>query len=246
MLNLKTNLTHLNNSRLSRNRHNSLERSLLTITHGISSLSMQQHSEIIRMAPNIASNVNFGCAASRAEERETTDLRVGSSNLVQNDHLDSSEAWGVPRKNAMTKQTLWRTGSILDFFLGTIHATSSTSLRSSTQLGDPTPYRKKDQYESESSYIMYPAPWLIRLGFQYGLHLGFLSSSTQGWKSTLKTFCPVPDDSLIFKFCKQGNVIAVRTLLSDGHASARDTDSSGYTPLHVSRVSETNLKYESA
>lgn len=105
-------------------------------------------------------------------------------------------------------------------------------------MGDPKPYHEQDQYESKTLYVIYPAPWLIRLGFQYGLHLGLLSSSTDGWKNTLKTFCPVPDDALIFEFCRQGNVSAVQTLLSEGRASVRDTDSWGLTPLHVRLVSE--------
>ncbi|KAI4100258.1 MAG: hypothetical protein LQ339_005565, partial [Xanthoria mediterranea] len=39
-------------------------------------------------------------------------------------------------------------------------------------------------------------------------------------------------DALIFKFCKDGNLPAVRTLLLEGQASVRDTDSQGCTPLH--------------
>ena len=60
--------------------------------------------------------------------------------------------------------------------------------------------------------------------------------SIQGLKNTLKTFRPVPDDALIFEFCRQGNASAVMSLLSGGHASIRDTDSHGFTPLHVSGI----------
>ena len=98
--------------------------------------------------------------------------------------------------------------------------------------------RLQDKYEHETSYTVSPATWLISLGVHHGLHLRCFLSSTQGWKNTMKTICPVPDGALIFDFCKAGNVPAVRRLLSGGLASVRDTDSGGYTPLHVSTSGE--------
>ena len=148
----------------------------------------------------------------------------------------------MPRKQATLKRTLGGTRSVIETFVGTIRATSTTTLQTSRRTGDPTPYHQQDQYEHKASFTIYPAPWMIRLGIQYCLHLGFLSSSTRGWKNTLKTFCPVPDDALIFEFCRQGNVPAVRSLLSRGHASVRDTDSLGHTPLHVSLQARPTLR----
>ena len=146
---------------------------------------------------------------------------------------------GLCHKDRQRSDTLEVSKSLIEGFLGSIRATSTTVLQSPRQTADLTPYREQDQHEYKSSYTISPAPWLVRLGFHYGFHLGFLSS-TQGWKNTLKTFCPVPDDALIFEFCRQGNVSAVKSLLSGGHASVRDTDSWGYTPLHVSLIRETN------
>ena len=126
----------------------------------------------------------------------------------------------------------------MEYFMGTIRAESKTQLQTLKETNDLTPYYEQDQYEHETSYTIYPATWLIRIGIHHGLRLKFLSSSTQGWKTSLKAFCPVPDNALIFEFCKEGNVSAVRGLLSGGHASVRDTDSQGYTPLHVSLLGE--------
>ena len=222
-------------SRLSRIQHNSLQWSLATFAHDLSSLSMQQHTDIAGRLSSLSP------AAICGEERDVTDVRAGKEYLATSDSSISGGPWLVPRKQAMVKRTIGVTTSILEGFLGTIRATSTTTLQESTQIADLKPFREEDQYGYKTSYTVYPAPWLVRLGIHYGLNLGFLSSPTQGWKNTLKSFCPVPDDALIFEFCRQGNVPAVRTLISGGHASVRDTDSEGYTPLHVSFTMEIYL-----
>ena len=50
----------------------------------------------------------------------------------------------------------------------------------------------------------------------------------------METSYPVPDDALIFEFCREGNLAGVKTLLSKGQASVRDVDSLGRTALFVS------------
>ena len=221
-------VTNYTVSRLSRNRQKSLERSLATITHNISSLSVQQHVEIAGMVPSIVSD------HLRVEEQDVTDLCARKVYPAQSDHSIPGGPWSVPRRQTTVKRTLGETRSVMETFLGTIRAMSTTTIQTSRQNGDLTLYREQEQLEYNTSYTIYPALWLIRLGVHYGIHLDFLSSSTQGWKNALKPFCPVLDDSLIFEFCRQGNVPAVKHLLSKGHASVRDTDSRGYTPLHVS------------
>ena len=73
----------------------------------------------------------------------------------------------------------------------------------------------------------------MRLGLAYELHLALFHSS-RGWKGSLQTYQPVPDDSLIFEFCRTGNVEGVQLLLSRKEASIWDVNSHGWTPLHVS------------
>ena len=224
-------LTKFIYSRLSRIRQNSLELGLATITQNFARLSVPKYLEIAERNPSVASS------ALGAEEQQVTDLYPGSVYMAQSDPPNSSQNWIVPRKKPTLRRTVKLSKSVMEGFLGSIRAASSTILQTSRQTRELTRDREQDQYEYETSYTISPPPWLVRLGFHYGLHLGFLFS-TQGWKNTLKTFCPVPDDALIFEFCKQGNVPAVMSLLSRGHASVRDTDSRGFTPLHVSLIRE--------
>lgn len=83
------------------------------------------------------------------------------------------------------------------------------------------------------SLIWHPASWAIRWGMAFGMQISVLQSH-MGWKYPLSPIRSVPDDSLIFTFCRSGNVGAVRELLSRGDASVSDTDSYGNQPLHVS------------
>lgn len=98
-------------------------------------------------------------------------------------------------------------------------------------------WKSSAEYEYRTSLRYHPAPWLLRWGIvSSGLSL-ITSSSTQGWKNVIRTFRAVPDSAPIFEFCKTGNLAAARTLLASGQASVLDTNSLGWTPLHVSRSS---------
>ena len=217
------------NSRLSRNRHITLEQSLAAIVHTVSGSSIQQNSLITARVPAKVTNP-LG-----VEAWDATEVVTGNMALIQSHHANSGGPWSVVRKPAQAKYTLRETNTVIETFLGTIRAKSTTTSLMLDQTGDGLP-RGEKQYET--SYTIFPAQWLVRLGVQYGFHLDFLTSSTRGWKNSLNTFCPVPDDALIFEFCQQGNVSAVRNLLSGGRASVRDTNSQGYTPLHVSLTRE--------
>jgi hypothetical protein len=48
----------------------------------------------------------------------------------------------------------------------------------------------------------------------------------------------VPDDSAIFEACKIGNIQRMKQLIAFNMASPHDVDSSGMSPLHVSRFSK--------
>ena len=220
-------------SRLSRIRQSSLESGLATITSSISRLSIDHDLDIARSHSFVASEALHA-------GQHSTKYFVGNEYIGSRGYLISGQDWSVPQKEAMVTRTLGVTKSVLKGFLGTIRARSTTTLQCSKQTADTTPNLDQDHLEYETSYIISPASWLVRLGFQYGLHLS-LHSSTRGWKNTLKSFCLVPDDALIFEFCKQGNIPAVRSLLSRGHASVKDTNSKGYTPLHVSLRREAGL-----
>jgi len=232
---LNANLTKCCRSRLSRSRHISQEQILHAINHKLSSLSIHQHSEKVARPPHPVLDVRPTCAAVTIEEWDAIEGGAGHFQSVQSEYSTTSR---YPQSQERVKRTIREERLVMEYFLGTIRAESSTMLQTSRETDGPTPCCEENQYEHTTSYTIYPATWLIRLGFHCGLRLGFLSSSTQGWKNTMKTFCPVPDDALIFEFSKEGNLPAVRSLLSGGHASVGDTDSRGCTPLHVSRLRE--------
>ena len=89
-----------------------------------------------------------------------------------------------------------------------------------------------DQYEFETSFTLHPAQWLLRCGVNLGVRVA-VARSIQGWKQKLETYRAVPDDSLIFAYCRDGNLDGARSLFSNGGASVHDTRSDGWTPLHV-------------
>ena len=204
----------------------------MNLTQSVSSLSIpQQHSGTARRLSSSLSDVDPNCTSFRVGESALTKSFASNSQSIESDYSDLD---GPQRKQTWFKRTVQVASSVMECSLGTLRAESNTQLRISAEMDDLTVYNEQDQGEHETSYTVYPAGWLIQLGIRYGLRLQFGSSATQGWKTALKSFCPVPDDALIFEFCRQGNTSAVRELLSREYASARDTDSRGYTPLHVS------------
>ncbi|KAI9876025.1 MAG: hypothetical protein M1830_007522 [Pleopsidium flavum] len=84
----------------------------------------------------------------------------------------------------------------------------------------------------ETSFSLYPARWLLAIGFSHGLRFDILKTCQQGWKQSLSTFRAVPDDALIFELCGQEDIQVVGNLIQNGQASVWDTDSRGRTPLH--------------
>jgi hypothetical protein len=72
-------------------------------------------------------------------------------------------------------------------------------------------------------------------GRYLGISLGTVLSarSTTGWKYSFQSFRTVPDDSLIFEYCAEGNIGAIQSLFKRGLASPWDRDAKGRTPLWV-------------
>ena len=164
-------------------------------------------------------------------EQHDTDFHAGSLHRDQNSPPDTDGFW---RKPIWAQWISRESRSVMENFLVNLHIQSSLRIRRPRGLYGLTLPPEQDQRESETIFMLTPPDWLTCLGVCYGLRLRSLSSSSQGWKSSLEIMRSVPDDALIFNFCKTGNVSGVRSLLSKGCASVRDTDSRGYTPLHVS------------
>lgn len=154
----------------------------------------------------------------------------------QIDESDVRSSQNRSSKQTRVKRTLQIETSTLEYMLVKVYAQKTTRSITSKEIEGSIWGYDQDQQETETTYTLYPASWLIRFGLHYGLRLRSLLSSTNPWKTTLEPIRPVPDDALIFDLCRTGNVAAVQQLLSRGEASIRDVDSQGYTPLHVSTM----------
>lgn len=89
-----------------------------------------------------------------------------------------------------------------------------------------------EKEEDTIKFNMTPAPWLIRLGMSFQIRF-YLSSSTVGLTNGINTFRIIPDNSLIFEFCKTGRVDMVRLLFDRKEASPWDMNKKGQTLLDV-------------
>ena len=100
---------------------------------------------------------------------------------------------------------------------------------------EPGARASNGNFEIITTFIFYPASWLTRTGFCYGIEAN-IHHSFHGLSFHLKTVQVVPDNSLIFDLCEIGDLIGVRRLLERRDASVHDRNSKGWTPLHVSTV----------
>ena len=196
-----------------------MQKTLVDISHKSSSLSNGRYTKPTVMVSAQGSDQQFNTGLSRVAQPPMLDSQdMGKSMYVRKrSKVGTIISWGA-----------WTT----EYILGTIH--TSSKIRASKESDESTACLDTDGYEHETAYSIYPAQWLVRFGIRSGLHLQIYSSSTQGWQTSLKPFCLVPDDSLIFEYCVNGNTSAVKGLFGKGLASVKDTNSSGWTPLHVS------------
>jgi hypothetical protein len=88
--------------------------------------------------------------------------------------------------------------------------------------------------QTVTSFVFYPTVWLKYLGVRKGLE-AVVAYIGQSWlvNCKLTVTCAVPEDSLIFELCRDGQTRAVEMLLSKGLASVVDTSPDGWKPLHV-------------
>ncbi|TGO64420.1 hypothetical protein BCON_0007g00700 [Botryotinia convoluta] len=89
-----------------------------------------------------------------------------------------------------------------------------------------------DTYKSRTNLIMHPSRLLQLCGVRLGVRIA-LSRSYGTFKPELKAYRAVPDDSTIFRLCRDGRIDAIRCLFDEGLASPHDTDSYGRTPLVI-------------
>ncbi|KAE8448537.1 hypothetical protein EG329_009418 [Mollisiaceae sp. DMI_Dod_QoI] len=118
--------------------------------------------------------------------------------------------------------------------LGEMHCRVTTYriCKPSLDLG-PNQSENEEKLEIETNFTLVPSWWVVRFGVAKVFKFDIKELSTQGWQANMATFNLVPSDSVIFDFCREGNLDAVRSLLTHGKASVKDVTAEGVTPLHV-------------
>jgi hypothetical protein len=91
--------------------------------------------------------------------------------------------------------------------------------------------------ESDVKCVFYPNACGKFLGLSWGLLVS--ARSTSGWQFSIQPFRAVAEDSLIFEFCRNGNLEGVRALFERREASPWDRDPTGQTPLWVGHSTQT-------
>ena len=114
--------------------------------------------------------------------------------------------------------------------LKTIHVQPDDSSANPAQ-GSQTLSKAQYKYHTVST-ILYPARWLVNQGFSYSPRINVVGYFL--WELKIKVTYAVPDDSLVFEFCKVGDVSGLKRLFANKQASTKDVDSLGRTPIYVS------------
>src|SRR4051794_21008630 len=68
--------------------------------------------------------------------------------------------------------------------------------------------------EKEAQFVLRPPAWFRAVEWSYGVQISAVFTS--GWKYSLEPFRIVSENSLIFEFCRDGNLAGLRSLLKLG------------------------------
>ncbi len=77
-----------------------------------------------------------------------------------------------------------------------------------------------------------PASWILRRSISLTI-----MRATSGWTYRFNPYRLVPEESLIFKYCRSGNIAGIQDLFSHGIASPLDINFLSLTHLHVRALS---------
>jgi len=86
-------------------------------------------------------------------------------------------------------------------------------------------------YEKNYNSLLYPPAWMNILPLSFGVQI--VARCTSGWNFSIEPSHVIPEDSLIFEFCRDSNLSGVRSLLGRRAASLWDRDAAGRTPPWV-------------
>lgn len=166
--------------------------------------------------------------------------RLASSEGIFNHQVlhepDTLDLDGGNRIVPVRKPSKWRTlrsHFTLETAIASIRVTSTKKIPRDSSTDEEILALQERIEENVTTISVTPASWLVDMGLTYGLRLGLTSLSVNGWKNTLETFRPQPDNARIFELSKSGNIDGIMERLREGLSSVRDVDSRGRTPLHV-------------
>lgn len=187
----------------------------------------QVSQENVEKIYNTRGRENVACTDSNLEKG----LRLGY------DHARSGHKQRLTSKHLAREEFHGIYSSVSSSMFGTIYFTTKEFLidmseSSEESDSDESTNTRLEVKELRTNFTIYPAGWLVRLGLRFGLDAS-ISTTGREWKHVFRTFHAVPDNALVFDLCKEGNLQAVRSLFKRGEASAWDTNSYGWTPLHV-------------
>ena len=99
--------------------------------------------------------------------------------------------------------------------------------------------RPQSDFNNSSTQIAFlPGKWLRWLGVTRYLHLNMKHIASFVWYNVLNAPRIIPDDSLIFMYCQQGDVAGMQRLFAEGRASVHDVNSDGLTTLHMTAFNQ--------
>ncbi|KAL2827749.1 hypothetical protein BDW59DRAFT_160056 [Aspergillus cavernicola] len=184
------------------------------------------HSTVASHICNLDQHVQSVDAALHRLESEIPDpiIRAALVSAGRDVIQDSNSRMKALEKNRPFKSKLCNT------IFGTILFHTQVVERGVYVAGETT-----SQTVTRTTFIFHPACWLLRLGFRYGLKAMALNHH-KTWQYTILPVPAVPDNSLIFEFCMDGNIDGVRALFARGQASVRDTNTKGWSPLHFAAL----------
>lgn len=148
-------------------------------------------------------------------------------------YVDCDTAPKLPRSPSVSQYRRTQTYvSETSSYFGTLYIISKARLPAGLDESD-------DEVEDifpehfQTTTTFHPSQWLLRFGISFGVQV-LLAKSIEGSEYRMKSYRAVPDDALIFRFCREGNDMAIQKLFEHGQASPWDRDSWGMTPLFVS------------
>lgn len=97
-----------------------------------------------------------------------------------------------------------------------------------TVIVSPAARRRRQARATATTYRLSLPLWITNRAWELNV-----STSQNRWTTSLRTYNIIPDDSLVFYLCEDGDLQGVKALFESGRASPFDVDPKGRTLLFV-------------